>query len=164
MFSTTTRLLIRWARGLIAVGSSGPEQYVEMAGVTDYEQARQLGSDLLAAHAGSRGTVAVTGHVHDGTQQPGAAFYAGDVLGGYVVQSIAITSDGDGNTVVTPELGDPKQRRLDAVSRRIARASAGSTSEFASPFPPRAAQGDAIDSTPPLFTYTWRQPAGSPGS
>lgn len=155
MFATTSRILVRWARGLISIGGAGGEQFVEMAGVTDREQALQLGADLLAAHAGLRTTVAVTGHVHNGSQQPGGAYYAGETMSGFVVQSIAISTDGDQNTVVTPELGDPKQRKLDAVQRRIARASAGSTSEFASPNPPRAKEGDAIDSTPPKFTYTF---------
>lgn len=155
MFSTTSRVLIRWARGLISVGSGGGEQFIEMAGVQDYEQARKLGEDVLAAHRTRRATKAVTGHVHTPSQQPGAGFYLADRLDGLVVQSIELAADEESNTVVTPELGDPLEHRLAAVERRIARASSGATSEWASPFPPDQQAGDKMDTTPPVFNYRW---------
>lgn len=161
MFSTTTRLLIRWAHGLISVGEDGAEQFVEMAGVQTYEEALELGRDLLAAHRDDRETTAVSGHVHTGAQQPGDAFYVGDTLDGMEVQSIAISMDGERQTVVTPELGDKKQKRLDALARRVARSSAGSTSEWASPFAERQGAADPLDSPPPRFTYTFPEGTGS---
>jgi hypothetical protein len=164
MFSTTTRLLIRWARGLISVGDAGAEQFIEMAGVQDYDQAHKLGEDILEAHRTRRDTTSVSGHVHTPAQQPGAGFYLGDRLDGLVVQSIAIGFDDEANTVVTPELGDPLDHKLNALNRRIARASSGSTSEFASPHPPGHDPDAKIDNTPPVFSYRWpRQPAATGG-
>lgn len=160
MVSTTTRLLIRWARGWISVGGPGREQCIEIAGVQSYEEAKKLGEELLEAHKGQRGTVSVTGHVHNGAQQPGDGFYLLDRLDGMRVESVAVGRDGEGYTTVTPELGDPRTLRLEQMERRLKRASAGSTSEWASPVPPRQTQGEKIDSTPPKFTYEFPESSG----
>jgi hypothetical protein len=159
MFSTT-RVLIRWARGLISVGDDGPEQFVEIAGVQDYEQAKQLGEALLEASKGTRQTLAVQGGVYTPAQQPGAAYEVVDRMGVYQIQSIAISTDDEAYTVVTPELGDPKQKRLDAINRRLVRASAGATSEFAAPGAPRQPEGQGMGGTPPEFSTTWDRVSG----
>lgn len=164
MFSTTTRVLIRWARGLISVGDEGREQFIEIAGVRDYEEAKLLGESLIEAHKGQRGTTAVTGHVHNPDQQPAGGFYLVDKLNGQRVESISIGMDEEGYTVVTPELGDPLAHRLAAMNRRLAKASAGATSEWASPYADRFAQGEKIDNTPPTFGYKWQQPPEKPAT
>lgn len=155
MFGTATRVLIRWSRGLISVGGPGQEIYFEVSGIQDYEQAKKLGEDLLEAYKGQRGTTGVTGHVFDGSQQPGGGYYVGDRMDGQIIQSIQIGMDEEGQTVVTPELGDPLQRRLDMLHRRVAKVT-GTQSEWASPFPPGKPQGENIDNTPPKFSYTWQ--------
>lgn len=159
MFGTASRVLVRWARGLISVGEAGEEAYLEVSGLQDYEEAKRLGEALLEAYKGQRGTFSVTGHVHTAAQQPGGSWYVADTMGGLVIQSIAIGMDAEGQTVVTPELGDPLQRRLDALSRRVAKAP-GTASEFSSPFPDRAKQSDEKWQNPPIFTYDWPKTSG----
>lgn len=162
MFATTTTLLVRWARGLIHLGGGASEQYVEMAGVQNYDEARELGLDLLAAHQPERSTTAVTGHVFTGAQQPGGAWYVGDQVAGRRVQSIVIGMDTEGEATITPELGDPAADQVLAIERRIAVAGSGATSEWASPFPDRSARDRQESNTPPIYTYEWpRPPAGS---
>ena len=159
MFGTASRVLVRWARGLVSVGGDGAEVYLEIAGLQDEGEAKDLGEALLDAYRGRRDTLTVTGHVHNSAQQPGASWYVGDTMGGLVVQSIAIGMDGEGQTTVTPELGDPLQRRLDALARRVAKAP-GTASEFSSPFPERQVQGTEKQDSPPVFSYKWPKAQG----
>ena len=155
MLSTSDRLLVRWSAGHVQRGAPGSEQYLELRGVTSKREAERIADELLAAFHTQRGTDAVTGHVHSGTQQPMGGFKLGDTLDGQRVVSISITGDAESDTLVTPELADPLKLVLEQFERKIARLNAGVTSEYASPFPPEARRGDRIDTTPPEFKWSW---------
>lgn len=156
MFGHIDTVLIRWRDQFVAVPETagGRERYIEVRGISDRDEAIALGEALLEAYNGTRGTTAVTGHVHNGSQQPGSGFYLGDKMDGQLVQSINVNIDDEGYTVVTPALGDPLHIRLDEINRRIARAGTPVQSEWASPYP-EVKTADPIDTTIP--TFTWRQ-------
>lgn len=154
MFGHIDTVLIRWRDGFVAVPETagGRERYIEVRGITNRDDAIALGESLLAAYAGTRGTTAVTGHVHNAAQQPGGGFWLGDKMDGQLVESIAISMDGEGFATVTPALGDPRKVRLDEMERRIARAGTPVQSEWASPYP-EVKTADPIDTTIPQFTW-----------
>lgn len=154
MWGCIDTVLIRWADGFVAVpeNAGGRERYIEVRGITNRDAAITLGEAVLDAYKGQRGTTGVTGHVHNGAQQPGSGFYVGDKMDGQIVQSISIGIDGEGYTVVTPELGDPLRARLDELDRRIARAGTAVQSEWASPYP-EVKTAKPVDTTIPEFTW-----------
>lgn len=155
MFGHIDTVLIRWRDAFVAVPerAGGRERYIEVRGISDRDEAIKLGESLLASYAGTRGTTAVTGHVHTGSQRPGDGFWLGDKMDGQIVQSIDISMDDEGYTVVSPELGDPLQVRQDEMERRIARAATPVQSEWASPYP-EVKTADPIDTSVP--TFSWR--------
>jgi hypothetical protein len=159
MFGHIDCVLIRWRDQFVAVPETagGRERYIEVRGISDRDEAIALGEALLEAYNGTRGTTAVTGHVHNGSQQPGGAWWLGDKMDGQIIQSISVNIDDEGYTVVTPELGDPLRLRLDEMDRRIARAATPVQSEWASPYP-EVKTADPIDTTIP--TFTWRRTGG----
>lgn len=167
MRSIVDCVIIRWERGLVCwpEGAGGKEKYVEARGITVRDEAVKLAKSLMAAYQTSASTTGISGLVWNASQQPGS-FNPGDRLGGLRVQSIAITMDEDGETVVTPALGDPLEIALKAMDRKIQRTAAPVTSEWASPFPPDGPRAQPIDSTPPDATWRGqrRKPTGSAGS
>lgn len=66
MFGHIDTVLIRWRDAFVAVPerAGGRERYIEVRGISDRDEAIKLGESLLASYAGTRGTTAVTGHVH----------------------------------------------------------------------------------------------------
>lgn len=156
MFGHVDTVLIRWSDGFVAVPerAGGRERYIEVRGISNRDEAIALGESLIEAYSGDRGTTAVTGHVFNGSQQPGGGFWLGDKMDGQMVQSININMDDEGYTVVTPELGDPLRLRLEELERRIARAGTPVQSEWASPYP-EIKTADPIDTTIPTFTGSY---------
>lgn len=153
MFGVIDTVLIRYNDGYVAVPETmgGRERYIEVRGI-GRDEAIALGESLLEAYSGSRSTTAVTGHVHNSSQQPGS-FPPGTKMDGQMVQSINITMDQGGYATVTPELGNPLRDRLAEMDRRIARAATPVQSEWASPYPtPKTVE--PIDTTVPTFSYS----------
>lgn len=161
MFAVADCILIRWADGYCCVPAEagGKERYLEIRGIVTRDDAVKLGQELLDAYKTQRTSTAVTGHVWNSSQQPGTGFYLGDKLDGELVQSITIDIDGDGATVVTPELGDALAVRLEALNRKLARMATPVQSEWASPTPrPRTSR--QVDTTVPSFTFRGQSGGG----
>lgn len=146
-------VLLRWEKGLVRepISGGGIEKYVEVQGITSPEEARALARDLLDASLDDRTTTAVSGHIWGPPQRPGTGFNVGDFLDGLKVQSISIGIDDEGGAVVTPELGDRFGFTMEEMERRIERANAGVTSEWASPYTEPMNHGVPIDTTVPTL-------------
>jgi hypothetical protein len=158
MTTVYNAVLVRYANGHTYVdrsnGAGRRELYIEMGGITDEDQARSLGAQFLALSRDEITTVAEQGIVRATDQIPGLAFGLADHIDGDMVQSVTSSLDGDGDAMVTMELGDSRRIRLEALNRQMQRAGAGMRSEFSAPARTEQDQGAGTDTTPPMWSQS----------
>lgn len=151
-------VLVRFAGGHTYVdrsnGAGRRELYLEMGGVVDEQNARELGAQFLALSRDEIRTLAQQGMVRSIDQVPGLAIDLADTISGDPVQSIASTLSGDGDVQVTVELGDARKLRLEAFARQLQRAGSGMRSEYSAPKVDGQAQGSGTDSSPPEWSQS----------
>lgn len=152
----TNCLLIRYRYGHVYVdradGHARREQYVEMTGVRDRDHAAAIGREILALAAASRVTDARSGEVREIDQVPGIGYRLGDTIDGDLLAGVTVQLTGDGAVSIVHELNDSTLTRQAAMERRLARAAAGITGEWAAPNVDRQPEGTATDTTPPAFS------------
>jgi len=155
---TWNAVLIRYAGGHTYVdranGGVRRETYIEMAQVTDRQQARQLGAQFLAIMGESSTTTTAQGVTRSFEAVPGAGFRLLDKVGGALVNGMGFTLTDSGGAQVNLELGDQRQQALDALARQVQRAGLGTTSEMAAPRTNTPAEGGGSDSMPPPFSHS----------
>lgn len=158
MTTVYNAVLVRYANGHTYVdrsaGAGRRELYLEMGGITDEDLARSLGVQFLALSRDELTSVAEQGTVRATDQIPGLAFGLADHIGGDLVQSVTSSLSGDGDAMVTLELGDARRIRLDALNRQLQRAGAGMRSEFSAPQRSTQEQGAGTDTTPPMWSQS----------
>lgn len=151
-------VLVRFAGGHTYVdrsnGHGRRELYLEMGGVVDEQNARELGAQFLALSRDEIHTLAQQGLVRSIDQVPGLAIDLADTIAGDPVVSIASTLVGDGDVQVTVEMGDARKVRLEALARQLARAGSGQRSEYSAPKVDGQAQGSGNESSPPEWSQS----------
>lgn len=158
MIARYNAALVRYKNGHTYVDRSNGgrvrEVFVEMGGVDDEQDAREIGARVLALYRSASVTRAVSGPVRTVAHVPGVSYRLGDRMGGNMIRSYSITLDGDGLVSVTPELDDPLAIRQAAIDRQLQRAAAGITSEYATPNITDPTTGASTDTAPPEFSVS----------
>lgn len=149
--STITGVLVRLATEHIYVGTPDYEGYLKID-TRDRDTAKKLAGEWIDLHSQDADTLALSGHVSDSSQIPGASYRPGDLMAGDRIQSLTIATDGEKPATVTPELSDRLYERQDGLDRRIARLSTGFKAEWAAPTMAKQETGTGTDTTPPPFS------------
>lgn len=155
---TPNTVLVRYARGHAWLSRGGVggirEAYLELPGVTREDEALGEAGRFLDSLIGNRTTVAVSGPVLEPSQAPSGGYSLYDHMGTDRIQSLTISTDGEGPTIVLPELADPLSLAELAQERRLQRVANGTTPEFGAPGINRQPEGNGIPTTPPPFSLS----------
>lgn len=158
MTTTANCILLRYEGGHVYVdesdGDPRREQYVEMRGFRDRDHAISVARQILAAGREENLTTTTSGTVRSDTQIPTHAYRIGDKIDGEMIHALTTTSSENGVVTVSPELTSRYSSRQEAISRRLQRAAAGVTGEYAAPSINSQEQGSGNDSAPPDWSLS----------
>lgn len=159
-------LLVRYEGGHVYVARNGvgvrSEQYVEMRGFRDRDHAISVAQQILTNRRDPTLRITESGPVRSTFQIPQHAYRLGDRIDGEIVTSLSITQDSRGNLTVLPETANAFETMGAALDRRLSRAAAGVTGEYAAPVVDRQSTGSSVDSQPPEWSQSTVEPSISP--
>ena len=148
-----TALYVQYNKGHFYVGNSqGAREKFLKIDVDDVELAKSLANRLLAIYSADRQTNSEMGWPAVAGVIPGSAFWLGDTIDGDRLQSYTIQVQDENVTVTTTEVLDRLDEAEAGLMRRIARSSAGVTSEYGVPEIKREGEGKATDTEPEPFS------------